>query len=294
MSTTVILTGEVPNILIMSGCLGLLLSFLLLRLYRRAMKRGMARRTEVPVVTEAADIVRVTPVPPSAPLAITYADLGGERSAVGGGDLYRRARIGPLQAAAVYGLGGVFFAAALAFAVLLSDGLGLRPLRFLLLFWVYAWPLVPALWLVATATRREKRLVTTAYVVGYGVLTFAVVITSPNMSASQAIFLWIIINLPPTLIFLVFLLRQVRAVGPLVVTLLFFSILRHHRCQPFFGGGQLERESALHPVRPLLVSRLRRARHLCGVGCARLGLLHYYRLVRAAVGASRLSSEMGQ
>lgn len=224
MNMTFILTGEAPLILTMSGCLGLLLSFPLLRLYRRAMKRGMARHTEVPAVTEAADIVRVTPVPPSAPLAIAYADLGGERSVVGGGDLYRRARIGPWQAAAVYGLGGAFFAAVLAFAVLLSDGLGLRPLRFLVLFWVYTWPLVPTLWLVATATRREKRLVATAYVVGYGVLTLAVVITSPDLSVSQAILFWIIVNLPPTLLFLVFLLRQVRAVAPLVVTLLVFAV----------------------------------------------------------------------
>ena len=222
---TVALTGELSFILIVSGCLGLLISFLLLWLYRRAVQRGMARRTGTPATPEASGAARMTSAPPSAPLAITYADTGRKKSAVNGDlDLYRRALTGPWRAAAVYGAGGALFAAVLAFAFLWSSGIELRPLRFLMLFWIYAWPLVLTLWLVAATTRREKLLLATAYVTGYGILTLAAIITSPDASVSQVVGLWIITNLAPTLLFLVFLLRRVRAVGPLVVTLLVCAI----------------------------------------------------------------------
>ncbi|HET9117582.1 MAG TPA: hypothetical protein VFN75_05820 [Pseudonocardiaceae bacterium] len=112
----------------------------------------------------------------------------------------------------------------LALAFLWAGGVELRPLRFLILFWVYAWPLVLTLWLVAATTQREKLVLTTAYLTGYGGLTLAAIITSPNSSVSQVVVLWIITNLAPTLLFLVFLLRRVRAVGPLVVTLLVVAI----------------------------------------------------------------------
>lgn len=230
MSTTdpviVALTGELPFILIFSGCLGLLISFLLLRLYRRAVQRGMARRTGVPATGEAVDAARVKSAPPPAPLAITYADTGRKKSAMDRGDfnLYRRALTGPWRAAAVYGAAAALFAATLAFAFLWAGGVEVWPLRFLVLFWVYAWPLVLTLWLVAATTHQQKLLLATAYVTCFGVLTLAAIITSPDSSVSQVVVLWIITNLAPTLLFLVFLLRRVRAVGPLVVTLLVVAI----------------------------------------------------------------------
>jgi hypothetical protein len=222
----VALTGELPFILIVSGCLGLLVSFLLLRLYRRAVQRGMARRTGAPATGEPADATRVKPAPPPAPLAITYADTGRTTSAMDGGDLnlYRRALTGPWRAAGVYGTAGALFAAVLAFAFLLAGGVELRPLRFLVLFWVYAWPLVLTLWLVAATTRQQKLLLAAGYLTGYVVLTLAAIISSPDSSASQLVVLWIITNLAPTLLLLVFLLRRVRAVGPLVVTLLVVAV----------------------------------------------------------------------
>lgn len=222
---TVALTGELPFILIVSGSLGLLISFLLLRLYCRAVERGMARRTGAPP-TRDADAARMKSAPPSAPLVITYADTGRKRSAMDGADrgLCRRALIGPWRAAAVYGAAGALFAAVLALAFLWAGGIELRPLRFLLLLWVYAWPLVLTLWLVAATTRRDKLLLAAAYLIGYGVLTLVAVITSPGSSVSQVVVLWNFTNLAPTLLFLVFLLRRVRAVGPLVVTLLVVAI----------------------------------------------------------------------
>ena len=221
--TTLALTGQLPFILVVSGIVGLLLSFLLLRLYRRALLRGMNRRGPASA-TSAVAVTPAEPAPPGTPLAMTYADAGREKEAPVVGDLYRRIRSAPWRAAAVYGAGGALFAAVLAFAFLRAGGMELLPLRFLLLFWVYAWPLVLTLALVAASTRRATFLLAAGYFVGYGVLALAGIIRSPESNLGQLLVLWFTTNLPPTLLFLVVLLRRVRAVGPLVVTLLVFAL----------------------------------------------------------------------
>src|SRR4051794_7349913 len=95
---TLALTGELPFILIVSGCLGLLFSFLLLHLYRRAVRRGMAR-TAGESTTFAAPSAAPAEPPPPAPLAINYANVGKRDPVVlDSGALYRRARTAPWRA----------------------------------------------------------------------------------------------------------------------------------------------------------------------------------------------------
>jgi hypothetical protein len=221
---TLTLTGEIPFILIASGCVGLLSSFVLLQLYRRAVRRGMARTSGNLATSQATGAARMGPPAPPTPLAIAYAGTGGRDPAVvDSSGLYSRARTAPWRSGAVYGSAGAVFAATLTFAFLWSSGTELTPLRFLVLFWVFVWPVVFTLSLVAATTRREKVLVATGYTTGCGALALAVLITSPDSSPSQLIVLWIAYDLPPSLLFSAFLLRRVRAVGPLVVTFLVFS-----------------------------------------------------------------------
>jgi len=116
------------------------------------------------------------------------------------------------------------FSSTLTVAFLWSGGIEVRPLRFLTLFWVFVWPLVFTLCSVAAATRRERLLVATGYITGYCALALVILITSPDTSPSQLVTLWVGHNLPPSLLFSAFLLRRVRAVGPLVVTFLVLCI----------------------------------------------------------------------
>jgi hypothetical protein len=86
---TLELTGLAALILIASGGLGLLISFLLLRLYRRAIQRGMARTAGKPVTPEDPDAARAEPLSPPPPLALTWVNTGRKEFAVvDRGDLY--------------------------------------------------------------------------------------------------------------------------------------------------------------------------------------------------------------
>ncbi|MBO0703202.1 MAG: hypothetical protein J2P38_09740, partial [Candidatus Dormibacteraeota bacterium] len=121
-ATLYVLTGVVPLVLLASFCLALPVSLLLLRLYRRAVIRGMAKGQ----VAAAAPHIAVpwTVRPPSAPtpLALSYVAPGSGRVPTGGGDLYRAARDRRRRAAAVYSAAGAIFSAALALASLLGPG----------------------------------------------------------------------------------------------------------------------------------------------------------------------------
>jgi hypothetical protein len=238
---TVALTGTLPFILIVSGFLGFALSVPLLQLYRRAVKRGMCRTT---APTAAVAISRATrsapfvpPPPPPAPLVITYVDPARTNHAADGGNLYRRARTAPWQAAAIYTGAGTAAAAVLALAFLLASAIAVQPLRFLLLLWTYAWPLVLTLSLIAAATRRQKLLLSAAYATVYGLLICTIVIVNQDLSTVAALVaFWIFTNLPPTLVFAAFLLRRVRAVGPLVVTFLLFAVAGTSLLQYYLAG----------------------------------------------------------
>ncbi|MBO0702946.1 MAG: hypothetical protein J2P38_08435, partial [Candidatus Dormibacteraeota bacterium] len=138
----------------------------------------------------------------------------------GGGDLYRAARDRRRRAAAVYSAAGAIFSAALALASLLGPGLKVHAPGFLALFSSYLWPLVLTLVLVVATTRRTKALILVVYVIGYVVITPYVYVRNPATSAAWLFFLD---NVPPTCLFLIFLLRRVRAVGPLTVAFFLFA-----------------------------------------------------------------------
>src|SRR3954449_10551179 len=80
------------NILLASGGLGLLISLLLLRLYRRALQRGMARESGKSVVPQDADAALTElPLPPP-PLVLTWVNTAREEcTGPESGALYSRA-----------------------------------------------------------------------------------------------------------------------------------------------------------------------------------------------------------
>jgi hypothetical protein len=219
MTPTVALTGELPFVVVVSSFLGFVASALLLLWYRGAVRRRMRQGTWEPAVTTPATVP-----PPRVPLRIRYADVTPDEFAPAGRALYLSARRAPWRAAAVYAGGGLFSAAVLAVAFLWSGGTEPSPLRFLVLLWVYLWPLVPTLFLTAATSRRDKALVAAGYIAVYAALTVATVVRSPDASASQMLAVWLEFDLIPTLFIAAFLSRRVRAVGPLVVTFLLFAV----------------------------------------------------------------------
>uniref|UniRef100_A0A831U2S5 Uncharacterized protein n=1 Tax=Geobacter metallireducens TaxID=28232 RepID=A0A831U2S5_GEOME len=223
---TLALTGQLPFILSVGAILALPLSYLLLRLYRKALLRGMNRRGESPggKRSPAPDERAGPAVPPPGELRLNVLDAAlngfGERA----GPLLRRARSSPWRAGMVYGAGGLVYAAIMAFCFLRSSSTEILPLRFLILLWVFSWPLVPTLGLVAATGRKTRLLLLAAHAAVFAILGAIGLARSPDSSLGQLAVLWLSTNLPPTLLLLLFLIRRVRAVGPLVVTFMVMAL----------------------------------------------------------------------
>ena len=85
------------------------------------------------------------------------------------------------------------------------------------LFWLYFWPTVIAVVLVAAYNpTRQWGLFATYFVVLLSLSGIALVLT-PDIGIGQLLLLWIVVNGLPTVIMLAFLLQPIRAVGPLVL-----------------------------------------------------------------------------
>src|SRR5437763_762583 len=130
----------------------------------------------------------------------------------------------PWVVAAVYALAGSAFALIMTVAVLLSMGeneflLG----RFVSLFWIYAWPVVLTINIVAAASFRTKFAVVLLYFLGLAAIAIAMNLISSEPNWTSHATLWFLYDVPASLILLAFLNRRIRAVGPLVLIFLMMS-----------------------------------------------------------------------
>jgi hypothetical protein len=224
--TTFAITGQLPFILLLATLLAFPLSFLLLGLYRRNVLKGMNRPSNSPPATrESTDDGKPPQLATNAarrPVIVETA--AGKQPGQADGTLYRRAISSPRRAGLVYGAGGLAFSAVLAFSFLVSSTIEILPMRFLMLLCAYAWPLVLTLLLVTAAQWRTKLLLIGTYGCSYALIATTGLFRSPDSSISQLMILWLVTNLPPTLVILLFLIRRVRAIGPLVVTFMVLAL----------------------------------------------------------------------
>ena len=113
----------------------------------------------------------------------------------------------------------------MAASQLLADSLQILPIRFLFLAWIFSWPVVLSIGIVAATTRRAK--VTT--MAGYGLVLIAIgaigMSRSPDLTWAQIVLSWALYNLPPTVLLLMFLSPRIRAVGPLILTFMFLALV---------------------------------------------------------------------
>jgi hypothetical protein len=130
----------------------------------------------------------------------------------------------PWRAASAFALGGAFYCAVMATAFIALSGPGFRPVAWTLSLWVFAWPIVLTLNIVAAATRRMKLRVLAFYALGMIIISAVALAMSPAVTIRQIGMLWVLENLPPTVLMLLFLNRAVRAVGPLLLALFLIVI----------------------------------------------------------------------
>jgi hypothetical protein len=222
--------GMMAFVMLIGLCLALPISFVLIRLYRRAVVKAMRERAGAPPIRQApaADPTSPAHAPPSAPPPFTVINhesdikAGPEAEA-----LHAEVLRAPRQAAVVYGVAGACFALMMTAAWLVAHDISFYPMLILMMFVVHAWPIVLTVNLVAAASRGAKLKIGVAYFVILALVTVAGMALFPNpgfnwLSVSAW---WLVVNLPPTLLLLTFLNRRVRAVGPLVLIFTTIAVL---------------------------------------------------------------------
>ena len=219
------LLDAVRLILIIAVPLALLTSIGLLSLYRRAVLREMQSRSNsgipMPASTETAT-PSDEPVQP--PLRINVVDTASpttEPSTSGG--LYTALLHGPRHAALIYTLAGLCYALVTTLIFLRATKNEFQLLKFLIVFWYYAWPVAITLGLLAATSWWAKLKVFVVYFLIIVVLGVIAVIGNSALNWLQIVALWFLTNFPAALLLLAFLNRRIQAVGPLVLTFMILA-----------------------------------------------------------------------
>ena len=217
------LPGLMLFILLVAVALGFLVSIGLLRLYRRAVFRAMRTRANlgltesVPLETSA-----IPQEPVQTVLDITDLDsVSGITTGSAAGGLYTNLRRAPWRAAAVYAVAGLCYAIVMAISHLAATN---STLSFVPWLWIYAWPVVLAINIVAVATWRTKLMIVSAYFIILAALYAIAVVKNPALTWSQIANQWLNTNLLATVLLLAFLNRSVQAVGPLVLIVMLLAV----------------------------------------------------------------------
>lgn len=218
---TLIATGMLPFVVLVSAALTAPVSMALLALYRRAVLRSMAERGEA--ATDARPEAPATVLPPPA-VELQLEFFTGPATAVPAATQVRAARA-LRRAGAVQLAGGIAYAAVLAAAwMVFTLDSGLPLMRFLWLLVCHAWPAVLGIALVAAATRRQRLHIAGLYFALLLALALVALARNPELTAAQEAAFWLLTNAPPTLLLLAFLRRRVRAVGPLVLAFMVAAV----------------------------------------------------------------------
>ena len=222
---TTALTGKLPFYLSLAAALTFPIALAVLRLYARAVRRSMRSQAHsVPTAPRAPDAAAIDGSGMGAQAA-TLRDLAEPSVNPAADTLLARLLAGPRRAALVYAGAGLGYGAVMAASRLLADGLQILPVRFLFLVWVFSWPVVLTIGIVAVTTRRVKATMTGAYFLGLIAIGAFAMARSPDLTWPQVFLPWVLSDLPATLLLLTFLSRKVRAVGPLILVFMLLALI---------------------------------------------------------------------
>jgi hypothetical protein len=211
------LTGILPFIVLAASLLAIPVSLVLLRMYKRAVRRGMSAGNSSAATKE--DRAKSKP-PSDLSIAALSADSGNlqfDKTT----PAYRAACYSCWRTAALYAVAGACYAAIMTAAIFLSDRTQtVVPVKIALLFWTYLWPVVPVTLLVAAYDRMRRTQVFGVYFLVLLAIIAIAVARNPGIGFAKLLEYWVIQNGPATVLIMAFLYRPIRAVGPLVLAFL--------------------------------------------------------------------------
>ncbi|MCB1741303.1 MAG: hypothetical protein KDK91_13090, partial [Gammaproteobacteria bacterium] len=222
MSSTLALTGLLPFVVLIAAALAFPVSLLLLRLYRRGVLRGMTKLGGAQAVQHAPESTRLGHATPAANLRIETLETD-TRPAVPPGNIHawHNATRNPWLTALVV------LVSAHAYALVMTTGWlyvsrdeSGALVKLLILFWTYLWPGVLGVLLVAAYDPWRRAGVLGAYFAVLGVLFAIAVARNPNLDPAILPVYWLLTSGPASILLSTFLVRRIRAVGPLVLVFL--------------------------------------------------------------------------
>ncbi len=225
----VMLTGQLPFVLITSAFLALPLAWLLLRSYRKAVTRIMSSRLN----TGSDSGISTTQSQPSAPPTNNQPDTPtlqlqfiehGQMPSASMPALWHTARHLFKRATVVHGITGCVFALMMAHAYLIAGDMAFIPMQLVVMICIYFWPVVLMLNLLTTSSSKRAWLHIALYFALFTIINIIVTTRNPGMAFGDLWVAWATYNLPPTLILIAFLNQRVRAVGPMVLVFMFVAI----------------------------------------------------------------------
>ena len=223
---TVALTGQLTFVLVVSALLALIASYLILRLYRRAVIKSMRRRSRSEILEPKGFL---PPEPEHKPneAALTFSFVTRDSAQTNPGAaarLYRSANRRQWLVAFVHIIAGCCFAAAMTSAFLTAGKMAFLPFRFMFITWANAWPILMAIDLVVGLSRRGKLIGALIYFLIGSVIGAVLLVKNPGLPVGQLLYIWLDSNAIPTLLLLIFLNRRIRAVGPLVLVFMILGV----------------------------------------------------------------------
>ncbi len=205
--------GSFALVLLVAAGLALAVSAAVLAIYRRAVRRSMLARSGTTVEN---------PVQPSMPwpahVARPHLELRTiEPAASGnrvGSPVSGAARKAAVRSAGVYAAAGCAHAAAAVGLFFWASRTSFLPVRTLVVWWVYCWPVLLTLNLLWGPGFRRRAASSGVY---FGIFALlSALLQEPSFR--QLLVLWASLMLAPTLLLAAFLSRPIRAIGPLVFT----------------------------------------------------------------------------
>jgi len=206
-------------LLLVSLPVAAMLSLAVLWHYRRAVLRSMQSTAKDPagsLATESSPVREPTAPAAEGSLRIETVDRRSPVPPVAEGGILARARRARRRAATVYAIAGTVHAAIATTVFFLLNDLEFLPLRTISVWFLFAWPVVPTLVLVAVGNRFLKWLGPAAFLAISWLL-------SP-IPFADFLLIWAVYMALPTVFWLVLGNRHLRAVGPILLALVFLVV----------------------------------------------------------------------
>lgn len=207
-----LITGVIPFVLMVSALLAIPVTWLLLRNYRKAVLRLMNTMEGEASATET---VKKMAKPKDA-LTINWLEAVDMKKAMLNQSAWRLV--------VVHGVAGAVFALVMSCGVILESGNELTLSRIIFLMLIFIWPFIFVVFLIAGADPQTQKRWLLHYGAVYLVSAVVVTIISSGFELYNGLSIWLIYNLPATILLMMFFRRSVRAVGPLVLIFLFFCV----------------------------------------------------------------------